>query len=52
MYVALIAMKIFGWAALITGFNIIIWIIYIILFSYNLQLIELENEKKTPDIFL
>ncbi len=33
--IVLIAMKIFGWAALITGFSVIIWIIYAMLFSYR-----------------
>jgi cytochrome b subunit of formate dehydrogenase len=29
------AIKIFGWAALITGFSIIIWIIYAMIFAYK-----------------
>ncbi len=29
------AMKIFGWAALLTGFSIILWIIYAMLFAYR-----------------
>ena len=29
------AVRLFGWAALITGFAIVVWIIYAMLFAYR-----------------